>query len=525
MAELCPFDVTPLAIPRFVNNLPVYRINYVNQDFNSIRARTLDLLKTNFANEFNDISESSLGVMLIECWAGIADMLSFKIDQLANELYIDTVTEIENAFRLAKLVGYKPRPPLPAKAMFYARINSVYQQDLILKTPISINLDGLGFDVGYELYAADSHNNPIFDTDIVIPAGAMFTEAVVGLEGSSRRLAFKSNGKSGQIFTLPHENVFYGSIKVVINDTAWEEVDHFTESYPKPEYMVEYDAFYKPSIIFGDNRAGQVPPPDSSIQVRFRMPNKSTSEIVSGAFDTKVFASIPGLVNSVIVNVKNYTKSEYGYPGEGIIEIRKNLPSYLRTQNRAVTGADYKYLADTFSTAYDGIVGKSNVLLRNHGCAGNVIDIVVLAQTGDSRLVKANDNLKASLLEHINNKKIFTDHVCIKDGDVLYVDININASLNKNLKKYETEIRNKITDKIESFFNLPNWGLGQPLKEKDIIKSLATIKEVKQFDIAFVTNKGAKDSKVSENVISANYNEIIRPDNIGINFTYESEGR
>lgn len=521
MAEICPFDVTPLAVPRFVNNLPVYSVNYTNQDFASIRARTLDLLKANFGENFNDINESSLAIMLIECWAAMADMLSFKIDQLANELYIDTVTELENAFRLAKLVGYKPMPPLPAKAMFFARVNHVYSQDLIMRAPILINLDGLGFDVAYELFPSDGNNNPIFDANIIIPAGAMFTEGVVGLEGMSRRTTFKSTGKSNQIFTIPFENVFLGSIKVTVNDTPWTEVEHFTESRPKLEYTIEYDAYYKPSIIFGDNKAGLVPQPDSVIKVSFRLPNKSTSEIVSGAFDTRVFATMPGISSDIIINVKNYTKSEYGYPGDNINDIRKKLPAYLRTQNRAVTGADYKYLTDSFATPYDGIIGKSNISLRNHGCAGNIIDIIVLAQTGNYRLVKAGDNLRIALLQMLNEKKTFTDHLCIKDGEVLYVDVNVNAHLNKNMKRFETEVRNKITEKLEQYFDLNKWEFGSPLKEKDIIKNLSAVREVNHFDISFITNKSIDSSTISENIVTVKHNEIIRPDNININFTYE----
>lgn len=525
MAELCPFDVTPLAVPRFINNLPVYSLNYTNQDFHSIINRTVDLLQSNFGEEFNDLSESSLAMMLIQCWAGMADMLSFKIDQLANEFYIDTVTELENAFRLAKFVGYKPMPPLPAKCMFFGKINAVYSADLVIKTPVSINLDGIGFDVGYELYAADGDNNPVFDAPIVIPAGATFTEAIVGLEGTSKKVPYKSNGKANQIFTLPYENVFFGSIKLVVNGSPWEEVEYFTEYRPKAEYIVEYDAYYKPSIIFGDNKTGLVPPPDSEITASFRVPNKQTSEIVSGAFDTKVFAAIPNVTDHVVVGIKNYTKSEYGYPGDSIKEIKKKLPSYLRTQNRAVTGADYKFLVDSFATPYDGTIGKTNVVLRNHGCAGNVIDIIVLAKTGDHRLLKANDVFKKHLLEYLNNRKIFTDYLCIKDGIVTYVDISINAHLNKNVKRFENEIKNKITEKLAIYFDLTNWEFGHSLREKDIIKNLSSIKEVGQFDIEFTTSAGVEYSKQSENVVSTKYNEIIRPDNVIINFTYHAGER
>jgi hypothetical protein len=451
-------------------------------------------------------------------------MLSFKIDQIANELFIDTVTELENAFRLAKWVGYKPIPPLPAKAMFMAKINSVFSSDLVLKTPIVVSLDTLGFDVTYELYQADVNNDPIFDVDIVIPAGQMFSESIVGIEGQTRTTNYKSNGHANQIFTLPFENVFHGSIKVKVDGGTWEPVNHFTEYAPAAEYMIEYNAYYKPSIVFGDNVAGLVPPQGSMVEVTCRVPTKQISEIITGAFDTTVFAEVPGVESNVVVQIKNYTKSEFGYPGDQIEDIRKKLPAYLRTQNRCVTGADYKYITDSFVTPYNGGIGKSTIVLRNHGCAGNIVDVVVLAKTGDSRLIKANDNLKKSLLDELNSKKMLTDYICIKDGEIVFVDIHIDAHLNANYRKYESEIRNKTLEIVENYFLLSNWDFGKSLKEKDLIKVLSVIKEVSQFDISFTTSRSVEENTGSQDFVVVRYNEIIVPDTIGINFTYKLPG-
>jgi hypothetical protein len=52
----------------------------------------VDFIKEKFADEFTDFVESSLAIMLIENWAFLADTLSFKIDQVANEIFIDTVS-------------------------------------------------------------------------------------------------------------------------------------------------------------------------------------------------------------------------------------------------------------------------------------------------------------------------------------------------------------------------------------------------------------------------------------------------
>lgn len=523
MADLCPFDTTPLATAKVINNTPVYNLNYTSQDYHSMKIRLLELIHTNFNNEFNDLTESSLGVMLIECWAWIADLLSFKIDQIANELFIDTVTEPENAFRISKLVGFKPQPPLPARAMFMASKSSPHSVDVSIKTPFAVNLEVGSGDIRYELFAADANNNPIFGQSIVIPAGSTFNNSVVGLEGSSHYATFRSTGKANQTFTLPYPSVFYNSINVISDNITWEQVENFTEAKPRPEYVVEFDADYKPTIMFGSGKAGIIPPQNAEIKISFRIANRSTTEVITGAFESKAHVSVPGIPHGVTVDFKNYTKSDYGYPGDSINEIRYKLPAFLRTQDRAVTGADYKYLANKFMSAHNGSIGKATVALRNHGCAGNVIDIIVLSQTGTHRLVKANDNLKAELMESLNDKKMFTDYICIKDGEIIKADIHIDVILDKINKKNEEAIKRKLLEILDWFFDLPNWEFGQALKESDIVKALARVSEAKSFDIAFITPKNINEGS-TENVLAPNYNEIVRPDNIIINFVYKSAG-
>ena len=521
--DYCPFDVTPLAVSKMVTNTPIYNLNYTSQDYNSMKARLLELIQANFTNEFNDFTESSLAMMLIECWSWLADLLSFKIDQVANELFIDTVTEPENAFRIAKLVGFKPQPPLPSRAMFIASKNSVHSLDVVINAPTTVILETGISDIRYELFPADVNNNPIFGQNIVIPAGSTFNNAIVGLEGSSYHANFKSTGKANQIFALPYNSVFYNSIHVLVESSTWDQVECFSEAKPSPEYIVEYDADYKPSIIFGNGKAGLVPPQNSEIKIKFRVANIKISEVITGAFNNKIYVPVPGIPNGVTVDLNNYTKSDYGYPGDSINEIRKKLPEYLRTQNRAVTGNDYKYMANKFMSPHNGSIGKATVALRNHGCAGNIIDIIVLSQTGNYKLVKANSNLKNDLLDDLNNKKMFTDYLCIKDGEIILVDIHIDLMLDKIHKKYEEAINRKIIELIDWFFILPNWEFGQPLKESDIIKTLAEVKEVKGFEINFITAKTASGGEIVGNIMPA-YNEIIRPDNVNINFVYKSAG-
>lgn len=293
MSEMCPFDVTPLAIAKIVNTPPVYNLNYTSQDYSSMRSRLLELLQANFSKDFNDFNESSLAIMLVEVWSWLADLLSFKIDQIANELFIDTVTEPENAFRLAKLVGFKPQPPIPAKAMFTASVSSPFSTDIVLKTPVIAQMDYGTKDIRYELFAADANNNPVFDSPIIIPAGSMLTTAIVGLEGFSNFDHYKSSGKANQIHSLPYSGVCYGSTTVQVDGQPWEEVEYFTESQPLPQYIVEYNSDYKLKIIFGNGKAGIIPPQGADILIKFRTATTSGSEIITGSLESKLVTILP----------------------------------------------------------------------------------------------------------------------------------------------------------------------------------------------------------------------------------------
>ena len=150
MAENCPINVEPFAQSGILKQPNLVNLNYTNQDFWSMKSRLVDFINERFGengsvlpNTFNDLIESSIAMMLIENWAFLADTLSFKTDQIANELFIDTVTQIENAFRLANLVGFEPLPPIAARSLWLATINNPLSTDLTITPPISIDRNSL----------------------------------------------------------------------------------------------------------------------------------------------------------------------------------------------------------------------------------------------------------------------------------------------------------------------------------------------------------------------------------------------
>lgn len=515
--ENCPFDVTPYDTSSLVKTPRLVNLNYTNQDFWSMKARLIDFIKEQFQDTFNDFVESDLAIMLIENWAFIADTLSFKIDQIANEIFIDTVTEVDNAFRLAKLVGFQPQPPIAARSFWSATINNGLETDLSIPTPVRLEFNSEEGAKTLELFAADSDNNPRFSDPIIISAGQFVNTSVVGLEGRTISQQFFGTGDTNQSFQLSSGPVIWNSVQVSVDGVEWEEVDYFTDSQPRREFRVEYDSSYNVFLMFGNNRAGLIPSGGSIVSVSYRVGGGPSGNIVTGSIELQRNFQVPGFDFRVPVTFRNYTRGEFGYSGDTIEEIKRKLPAWLRTQNRAVTGDDYETLADQFSTEFHGQVGKSKAVLRQYGCAANLIDLYILALDEPNNLVEASDELKVVLGEELETKKMITDKVCIRDGVVIETDVSIDVLMDKFYRKFEDEIKERVERRVSGFFSLNNWDYDQDLRTSDLIKELSDIREIKSVEITFTTD----DDDNSGETVTTDFFEIIRPGTIEINFLYE----
>lgn len=522
-APNCPFDISPLAQSRVTGTPKLSALSYTNQDFWSMKTRLVSFINEKFPTDFNDFVESSLAMMIIENFAFLADIISFKLDQYINELFIDTVTEVENAFRMATLVGFQPTPPIAATAMFSATLNNTLTADMVIPGGVLTQVVVNGTVLNYELFAADNQNNPLFADDIIIPAGSLTNTTIVGVEGKTITTNFLGTGLINQNVQLTSSPVLFGSISVAVDGVDWQGVDYFTESQPRREFRVEYDSNYVGYIIFGNNIAGLAPAQGSVIQVTYRVGGGTIGNIISGALQFSRQYNIPALNFPVPVSFVNYTAGTGGYIGDGIDDIRNKLPAYLLSQNRCVTGEDYKNFCDTFVTPYNGQIGKSTAVLRNYGCAGNVIDIFILALnsvnvgTDINDLTTASDELKYQLSLALDNQKMLTDYCCLRDGVTVAVDVTLDITVDKSFKKLRNEIDARVQNQVLQFFSLGNWDYGQILKNTDLIKQLSGISELESIDITFATN----NPNNSGAVVTTQYYEIVRPNSITVNYNFQ----
>ena len=65
---------------------------------------------------WSDHSPNDLGVVLLELFAYMGDILHYYQDRIANESYLETAAERRSVMNLLRLIGYELRPPQPASA-------------------------------------------------------------------------------------------------------------------------------------------------------------------------------------------------------------------------------------------------------------------------------------------------------------------------------------------------------------------------------------------------------------------------
>src|SRR5437868_3616337 len=88
-------------------------IDYTNLGYESMRDAMLDVARRSLP-EWTDLSESDLGVLLIELFAYACDITLYYQTRIASNLLPQTADEPQALVQLLRLIGYELQPPAPA---------------------------------------------------------------------------------------------------------------------------------------------------------------------------------------------------------------------------------------------------------------------------------------------------------------------------------------------------------------------------------------------------------------------------
>jgi hypothetical protein len=85
------------------------QVQYLNKDFDGFKQKLLEFAQIYYPNTYNDFSENSPGLMLVEMASYVGDVLSFYADNQVQENFVEFATQKNNLLSLAYNNGYFPQ--------------------------------------------------------------------------------------------------------------------------------------------------------------------------------------------------------------------------------------------------------------------------------------------------------------------------------------------------------------------------------------------------------------------------------
>tara|TARA_R110002167_G_scaffold118551_5_gene295257 strand:- start:1177 stop:3069 length:1893 start_codon:yes stop_codon:yes gene_type:complete len=223
--------------------------------------------------------------------------------------------------------------------------------------------------------------------------------------------------------------------------------------------------------------------------------------------------------NSVAVN--NIEPARGGGAGETTEEIRQNAMANFSAQQRTVTKNDY--LIRTLSMPPQlGRIAKAYItqddqispLTTEPNRIPNplALNLYTLGYDANKKLVNLNTATKTNLSTYLEQYRMLTDAINIKNAFIINFSLDFEITVFKNYNNNEV-ILNCISE-IQDYFNIDNWQVNQPIIISEIENLIAGVIGVQTVEKVKLTNKNGTTSGYSKykyDFIGATKRGIIYP--------------
>jgi hypothetical protein len=220
------------------------------------------------------------------------------------------------------------------------------------------------------------------------------------------------------------------------------------------------------------------------------------------------------IINNLLLS--NSEPATGGRGGDSIEEIRLNTLNSYTSQNRAVTKEDYIVRTLSLPARY-GSIAKAYISQETYNNTGNLLsenplglDLYILAYNSDKRIVHANNTLKNNLKTYLNEYRIITDSITIKNA--FYINLAINFEINSDPSYNNRELLANCISQAKDYFDISSWQINQPIILSEINALLLKVPGVRSVHKVEIINKyGGNYSQYGYDIHAATKNGILYP--------------
>jgi hypothetical protein len=224
------------------------------------------------------------------------------------------------------------------------------------------------------------------------------------------------------------------------------------------------------------------------------------------------------LKTNIIDNLllSNLEPATGGRGGDSIEEIRLNTLNSYTSQNRAVTKEDYIVRTLSLPARY-GNIAKAYISQETYNNTGNLLsenplglDLYILAYDSNKKIIQANDTLKNNLKTYLNEYRIITDSIIIKNA--FCINLAINFEINSDPSYNNRELLANCISQVKDYFDISSWQINQPIILSEINALLLKVPGVRSVHKVEIINKyGGNYSQYGYDIHAATKNGILYP--------------
>jgi len=288
------------------------------------------------------------------------------------------------------------------------------------------------------------------------------------------------------------------------------------------------DVAYDPSNFLYTKAYGEAPS-NTTLTVKYLVgggiqanTNANTINRVGNVVITPRQGNLNSSIFNAAVNSLACTNPEPalgGGPGDSAQDIRLNTMAQFAAQKRTVTKEDYIFRALSMPVQF-GNIAKAYIAQDNQISLEtskrianpNALNLYILGFDFQKKLETLPNTAKINLATYLEQYRMLTDAINIKDASVLNFKIEFDISVKKGFNNDSVLIR--CINNLKDFFNIDNWQINQPIIVGDINNILYTVDGVQNVSKVIITNKyGVNDgySRFKYNFEAATRNNIIYP--------------
>jgi hypothetical protein len=285
---------------------------------------------------------------------------------------------------------------------------------------------------------------------------------------------------------------------------------------------------YNQTSIFYTQEYG-LAPSNTTLTVRYLTGGGIQSNVVANDLTNIDISQIyfkSGIIDNVVKNSvvsTNPNPSSGGKSADEIGEIKNNALYAHSSQLRAVTKNDYIVRALSLPSEY-GSISKVYVTQDLNSNPQQTVaptstsnplslDMYVLAYNSTKQLTQATLTLKENLSTYLNEYRMVTDAINIKDAFYINIGVNFDISIVGGFNN-QTVLQDCINN-LKNYFNINNWQINRPIVLSEITVLLLQTKGVQSVVKLEITNKqdttGVTYSTLGYDIAGATRNGNIYP--------------